>query len=302
MKRSATSPMATPWATSRARDAIDGYLATMKTGVPISTCWNSHSASGDAHADAAVRGRVADRRGVRRAVDADVRRRDPHPARAERVPGPGRHGIGVLRPAATAADTTTGSAACSRSRSRRAASGTPTARSRRRTSGRTSPRRSRGAGSSRGGSRSPRRARPTATFGLRTSRTPSADRRAAVRRERVRIARPVREALETPPLLRLDRARLHARRARSARPRPRGRARGRGARRTSGRAPATTVDVERDDRARPREARAADGLRDVRPSRRARQARGSIVRVVVDDERRAGARTPSSRPRSPGTA
>ena len=23
-----------------------GYLLTMKTGVPISTCWNSHSASG----------------------------------------------------------------------------------------------------------------------------------------------------------------------------------------------------------------------------------------------------------------
>src|SRR5438093_6727880 len=39
----------------------------------------------DVHADAAVRRRVADRRVVRRAVDADARRRESHPACAERV-------------------------------------------------------------------------------------------------------------------------------------------------------------------------------------------------------------------------
>src|SRR5689334_10967277 len=39
----------------------------------------------DQHADAAVRGRVADRRGVGRAVDADAGHAEAHPARAERV-------------------------------------------------------------------------------------------------------------------------------------------------------------------------------------------------------------------------
>src|SRR5712691_5412451 len=39
----------------------------------------------DVHADAAVRDRVPDRAVLRRAVDADPRRAEPHPARAERV-------------------------------------------------------------------------------------------------------------------------------------------------------------------------------------------------------------------------
>src|SRR5256885_7818623 len=45
---------------------------------------------GNVHADAAVRGRVADRRVVGRAVDADARRGQSHPARSERIAGPGR--------------------------------------------------------------------------------------------------------------------------------------------------------------------------------------------------------------------
>ena len=63
----------------------------MKTGVPTFTCWKSHSAS-EIRMDAAVGGRVADRGGVRGAVDADVRRGDPHPARLEWFPGPGGTG------------------------------------------------------------------------------------------------------------------------------------------------------------------------------------------------------------------
>ena len=53
---------------------------------------------GDRHADAAVRGRVAERRRVGRAVDADGRRRDSHPARAERVARARRDRLRVLRP------------------------------------------------------------------------------------------------------------------------------------------------------------------------------------------------------------
>ena len=53
---------------------------------------------GDVHTDAAVRGGVADRCRVRRPVDADARRREPHPARAERVPGAGRNRLQPLRP------------------------------------------------------------------------------------------------------------------------------------------------------------------------------------------------------------
>src|SRR5918992_1324089 len=53
---------------------------------------------GDLHADAAVRDGVADRGRVRRAVDADERRRQPHPPRAERVSGPGRDRLLVARP------------------------------------------------------------------------------------------------------------------------------------------------------------------------------------------------------------
>ena len=63
------------------------------------------------------------------------------------------------RPSPTAADTTTGSAASSRSRNFREASGRPTGRSRRRTSERSSRRRRTVGGSIRGGSRRPRRAR-----------------------------------------------------------------------------------------------------------------------------------------------
>src|SRR5690242_12899158 len=44
----------------------------------------------DVHADAAVRLAVADAARVRRPVDADARRRDAHPARAERVARAGR--------------------------------------------------------------------------------------------------------------------------------------------------------------------------------------------------------------------
>ena len=53
---------------------------------------------GDPHADAAVRGRVADRRGVGRAVDAHEPAVQPHPARAERVARSRRHGLQPLRP------------------------------------------------------------------------------------------------------------------------------------------------------------------------------------------------------------
>src|SRR5215218_2718345 len=45
---------------------------------------------GHPHADAAVRGRIPDRGSVRSPMDADGRGREPHPTRAEGVPGPGR--------------------------------------------------------------------------------------------------------------------------------------------------------------------------------------------------------------------
>ena len=81
-----------------------------------------------------MRGRVSDRRRVGRAVDPDVRRRRS-PSSACRAGCPARAGPDRSpRPSPTAADTTTGSAASSRSRSFREASGTPTGRSRRRTS------------------------------------------------------------------------------------------------------------------------------------------------------------------------
>ena len=62
------------------------------------------------HADAAVRDRVADRRIVVRPVDSDARRRDAHPAGAERVVRPRRHRLLALPPTASWAGTTTGSA------------------------------------------------------------------------------------------------------------------------------------------------------------------------------------------------
>ena len=52
------------------------------------------------HADAAVRGAVADRGRRVGAVDPDAGRRDAHPARAERVRRPGRHRLQPLRPRA----------------------------------------------------------------------------------------------------------------------------------------------------------------------------------------------------------
>ncbi len=45
-----------------------------------------------------MRGGVADRRGVRRPVDPDIRGRDPHPPRSERVPRPRRDRHRALRP------------------------------------------------------------------------------------------------------------------------------------------------------------------------------------------------------------
>ena len=53
---------------------------------------------GDRHANAPVRHRVAERGGVGRTVNPDGRRRDPHPARPERVPGPGRNRLQAFRP------------------------------------------------------------------------------------------------------------------------------------------------------------------------------------------------------------
>src|SRR5688500_5688415 len=51
------------------------------------------------HPHAPVRARVADRGSVRRAVDPDTGRRKAHPARPERVSGPGRYRIQTMRPA-----------------------------------------------------------------------------------------------------------------------------------------------------------------------------------------------------------
>ena len=116
MKSSATSPIATPWATSFARER-HRYRDDDEDRRPDLHVPEQPLGVGDPHPDAAVRGRVADRRGVGRAVDPDVRRRDPHPARAERV-ARARAGPDPRRPPSrTAADTTRGSAACSRSRS-----------------------------------------------------------------------------------------------------------------------------------------------------------------------------------------
>src|SRR5579871_5034479 len=50
------------------------------------------------HADTAVRLGMADRPRLVRAVDADARRAQAHPARAERIPGPGRHRLQPSRP------------------------------------------------------------------------------------------------------------------------------------------------------------------------------------------------------------
>ncbi|MDQ4082219.1 MAG: MFS transporter, partial [Actinomycetota bacterium] len=55
---------------------------------------------GNRHADAPVRHRVAERRGVGRAVDPDGGRRDAHPARPERVPRSGRNRFEAFRPIA----------------------------------------------------------------------------------------------------------------------------------------------------------------------------------------------------------
>ena len=52
----------------------------------------------DVHPDAAVRGRVAERGRIGRAVDADARRREAHPARAERVARARRDRLRALRP------------------------------------------------------------------------------------------------------------------------------------------------------------------------------------------------------------
>src|SRR5919197_4804700 len=53
---------------------------------------------GDPHPDAAVRGRVADRGGVRGAVNADARRAQAYPAGAERVARAGRDRLQAARP------------------------------------------------------------------------------------------------------------------------------------------------------------------------------------------------------------
>ena len=94
----------------------------------------------DAHADAAVRRAVADRGGVGRAVQADARRRDAHPARAERVARAGRHGLLARGPGRVRRIPPGVALLLDDLEARRPASGTATARRRRRASRSFSPR------------------------------------------------------------------------------------------------------------------------------------------------------------------
>ena len=83
----------------------------MKTGVPTVDALEEPLGLGDPHADAAVRGRVADRGGIGRAVDADAGAERPIQRVPSGLPGPGGTGLERPPPSPSRAGTTTGSAA-----------------------------------------------------------------------------------------------------------------------------------------------------------------------------------------------